>query len=177
MSGFKLRSREWQAGILTTVLHRPLKNILFANTHERKRNPIPNFVVGEQTQIIRFTTAEFRIQLKLTKIKFKSSLRGDQTGGSTHHSTRTTFEKLSYLLTHQISSIAVTESNPILNPIKIVKTRLNLLLSGIKVGSLERQAGMLTLVLQRPLEHNNSSDKRKYSPLYHCNDLWTHIIC
>ena len=55
------------------------------------------------------------------------------------------------MLTHQISSIAVTESNQILNPIKIVKTRLNLLLSGIKVGSLERQAGMLTLVQQRPL--------------------------
>ena len=36
LSRFKLRSVEWQARILTTILHRPLKNILFVNKREKK---------------------------------------------------------------------------------------------------------------------------------------------
>ena len=66
--------------MLTTVLHQPLKNILFVNTREKKV-AIPNFVEGEQTQIIRFTTTEFRIQLKLSKRKLKSSLQGIKLAG------------------------------------------------------------------------------------------------
>ena len=53
-------------------------------------------------------------------------------------------------LSKLVKTIGVRKSNPILKPIKIVKTWLNLLLLGIKLRSHEWQAGMLTLVLQRP---------------------------
>lgn len=126
-------------------------------THERKRNPIPNFVAGEQTQTIRFTTAEFRVQLKLSRGKLEIAAAGDQTrvtrvtGGNSHHYTTTTFEKYNICSHTRSLSTVVRKSNPI----KIVKTKLNLLLLG---GS----------------NSGHSSDKQEYSPLYY-NDLWNII--
>ena len=66
------------------------------------------------------------------------------TSRNTHHCTTTTTSK---------------------NMIKIVKTKLNLLLLRIKLRPLEWQARMFTLVLQRPLEHNNYT--------HHCTSATT----
>ena len=100
------------------------------------------------------------------------------TSGNTHHCTTTTTSKnILFVNTQDFINHFLGKVIQFRHSIKIVKTKLNLLLLRIKLRPLEWQARMFTLVLQRPIEHNNSSDKWKYSPLYQCNDLWKHIIC